>query len=589
MSLPAGRRRLQFTVGTRLKPASLHQPNPVLASILRMPTGKLHIIPLGGMGEFGMNCMAIRFGDDIIVVDAGLMFPEAELLGVDIVVPDISYLLENRKHVRGIVLTHGHEDHIGALPWILSELNVPVWGTEFTLAYVEDKLDEHQLLDDAILNEIRPGERFKIGSFTIHPLQVTHSLVDCVALAIHTPLGVVLHTGDFKVDPTPTDNRLFDLHGFAEYGKEGVLALLQDSTNVERKGYTPSERAVHRKFEEVFVRTERRLFISCFSSSIHRIKLTVDMAREHGRKICFIGRSMNNSSEIAEDLGYIQIPEGMLIHPGEMKNYPPEKVCVLISGTQGEPMSALSRAAVDNHKHAKIEKGDTVVLSSRIIPGNEKAIYRMVDHLFRREAFVIYDDGSYPPIHVSGHGSQEELKLIINLVRPKYFIPVHGEYRQLKLHAELAGSMTGAVGKVMLIETGDVLEIDEHGARKAGRINVGRVCIDSGSRTDVVEDIIVKDRRHLSEDGFVMPVIAINKLTGRVESAPEIVTRGFNPGDDGVIARIKEIVIETLDSSSAEEKADYGVIKEKIRTDLKRYISRQNQRRPLIMPVIVEI
>jgi ribonuclease J len=364
---------------------------------------------------------------------------------------------------------------------------------------------------------------------------------------------------------------------------------LQDSTNVERKGYTPSERAVHRKFEEVFVRTKRRLFISCFSSSIHRIKLTVDMAREHGRKICFLGRSMENSSEIAEDLGYIQIPDGLLIHPGEMKNFAPEKVCVLISGTQGEPMSALSRAAVDNHKHAKIEKGDTIILSSRIIPGNEKAIYRMVDHLFRREAFVIYDDGSYPPIHVSGHGSQEELKLIINLVRPKYFIPIHGEYRQLKLHAELAGSMTGAVGKVMLIETGDVLEIDELGARKAGRVNVGRVCIDSGSRTDVVEDIIVKDRRHLSEDGFVMPVIAINKLTGRVETSPEIVTRGFNPGDNGVIERIKEIVIETLDSSSAEEKADYGVIKEKIRTDLKRYISRQNQRRPLIMPVIVEI
>jgi ribonuclease J len=554
-----------------------------------MPTGKLHIVPLGGMGEFGMNCMAIRYGDDIIVVDAGLMFPEAELLGVDIVVPDISYLLENRKHVRGIILTHGHEDHIGALPWILSELNVPVWGTEFTLAYVEDKLDEHQLLDDSDLREMRPGERFKVGPFTIHPLQVTHSLVECVALAIHTPLGVVLHTGDFKVDPTPTDNRLFDLHGFAEYGKDGVLLLLQDSTNVERKGYTPSERAVHRKFEEVFVRTKRRLFISCFSSSIHRIKLTVDMAREHSRKICFIGRSMNSSSEIAEDLGYIQIPEGMLIHPGEMKNFPPEKVCVLISGTQGEPMSALSRAAVDNHKHAKIEKGDTVVLSSRIIPGNEKAIYRMVDHLFRREAFVIYDDGSYPPIHVSGHASQEELKLIINLVRPRYFVPIHGEYRQLRLHADLAASMTGAVGSVLLIESGDVLEIDELGARKAGRVNVGRVCIDSGSRTDVVEDLIIKDRRHLSEDGFVMPVIAINKLTGRVETSPEIVTRGFNPGDNGVIERAREIVMETLDASSAEEKADYGVIKEKIRTDLKRYISRQTQRRPLIMPVILEI
>ncbi len=536
-----------------------------------------------------MNCMAIRYGDDIVVVDAGLMFPEAELLGVDIVVPDISYLLENRKLVRGIVLTHGHEDHIGALPWILGELNVPVWATEFTLAYVEDKLDEHQLLDDADLREIRPGERFKVGPFTIHALQVTHSLVDCVALAIHTPLGVVLHTGDFKVDPTPTDNRLFDLHGFAEYGKEGVLVLLQDSTNVERKGYTPSERAVHRKFEEVFVRTKRRLFVSCFASSIHRIKLTVDMAREHGRKICFIGRSMENSSEIAEDLGYVQIPEGMMIHPGEMKNFAPEKVCVLISGTQGEPMSALSRAAVDNHKHAKIEKGDTVVLSSRIIPGNEKAIYRMVDHLFRREAFVIYDDGSYPPIHVSGHASQEELKLIINLVRPKYFIPIHGEYRQLKLHAELAGSMRGAVGNVMLIESGDVLEIDELGARKAGRVNVGRVCIDSGSRTDVVEDLVIKDRRHLSEDGFVMPVIAINKLTGRVEISPEIVTRGFNPGEDGLIERAREIVMETLNASSAEEKADYGVIKEKIRTDLKRYISRQTQRRPLIMPVILEI
>ncbi len=554
-----------------------------------MPTGKLHIIPLGGMGEFGMNCMAIRYGDDIIVVDAGLMFPETELLGVDIVVPDISYLLENRAHVRGIILTHGHEDHIGGLPWILSELNVPVWGTEFTLAYVEDKLEEHQLLDDSDLREMRAGNRFKVGPFTIHPLQVTHSLVECVALAIHTPLGVVLHTGDFKVDPTPTDNRLFDLHSFAEYGKEGVLVLLQDSTNVERKGYTPSERAVHRKFEEIFVRTKRRLFISCFSSSIHRIKLSVDMAWEHGRKICFIGRSMNSSSEIAEDLGYVEIPEGMLIHPGEMKNFPPEKVCVLISGTQGEPMSALSRAAVDTHKHAKIEKGDTVVLSSRIIPGNEKAIYRMVDHLFRREAFVVYDDGSYPPVHVSGHASQEELKLIINLVRPKYFIPIHGEYRQLKLHAELAGTMRGAVGNVMLIESGDVLEIDEHGARKAGRINVGRVCIDSGSRTDVVEDLVIKDRRHLSEDGFVMPIIAINKLTGRVESGAEIVTRGFAPGENGVIERAREIVMETLDASSAEEKADYGVIKEKIRTDLKRYISRQTQRRPLIMPVILEI
>ncbi len=554
-----------------------------------MATGKLHIVPLGGLGEFGMNCMAVRWGDDIIVIDAGLMFPESELLGVDIVVPDISYLIENRQRIRAIVLTHGHEDHIGALPWILSELQVPVWGTEFTLAYVEDKLEEHELLDQSDLREIRAGESFRVGPFTIHPIQVTHSLVDCVSLAIHTPLGVIIHTGDFKVDPTPTDNRLFDLHAFAEFGKAGVLALLQDSTNVERRGYTPSERAVRRKFDEVFARTQRRLFISCFSSSIHRIKLAVELAYEHGRKVAFIGRSMTSSAEIAEDLGYIEIPDGLLIHPGEIKNYAPEKTCVLISGTQGEPMSALSRAAVDNHKHAKIEKGDTVVLSSRIIPGNEKTIYRMVDHLFRREAHVIYEDGSSPPVHVSGHASQEELKLIINLVKPKYFIPIHGEYRQLKLHAEMAASMHGAVGSVMLIESGDVLEFDELGARKAGRVNVGRVCIDSGSRTDVVEDLVIKDRRHLSEDGIVLPIIAINKLTGRVETNPEIVTRGFAGGENGFLDGARQTVMQTLELSSDEEKADYGVIKEKIRADLKRYISKQTQRRPLIMPVILEI
>ena len=554
-----------------------------------MPTGKLQIIPLGGLGEFGMNCMAVRWGDDIIVIDAGLMFPEAELLGVDIVVPDISYLTENRQRVRGIILTHGHEDHIGALPWILSELKVPVWGTEFTLAYVEDKLDEHGLLDDADLREMRPNERFKAGAFTIHPIQVTHSLVDCVGLAIHTPLGVVIHTGDFKVDPTPTDNKLFDLHTFAQYGKEGVLVLFQDSTNVERKGYTPSERAVRRKFDEVFAHTKRRLFISCFSSSIHRINLAVELAHQHGRKVAFIGRSMNNSAEIAEDLGYIEMPEGLVINPGERKNFPPEKVCVLISGTQGEPMSALSRAAVDNHKHAKIEKGDTVVLSSRIIPGNEKTIYRMIDHLFRREAHVIYEDGTSPPVHVSGHASQEELKLIINLVKPRYFIPIHGEYRQLKLHAEMAAAMRGSVGKVMLIESGDVLEFDELGARKTGKVNVGRVCIDSGNRTDVVEDLIIKDRRHLSEDGIVLPIIAINKASGEVESSLEIVTRGFNVGEDGFMDGARRIVEDTLVHSSEEEKADYGVIKEKIRADLKRYISKQSQRRPLIMPVILEI
>ena len=548
-------------------------------------------MPLGGLGEFGMNCMAVRWGNEIIVIDAGLMFPESELLGVDIVVPDITYLLQNREKVRGIVLTHGHEDHIGGLPWVLSELNVPVFGTEFTLALVENKLEEHQLLDDADLREIRPGIRFTVGPFTINPIQVTHSLVDCVALAIHTPLGVIIHTGDFKVDPTPTDNRLFDLHTFAEYGKErSVLALLQDSTNAERRGYTPSERAVRGRFEEIFSRAENRLFISCFSSSVHRIKLTLELALEHRRKVALIGRSMTESTDIALDLGYLDIPEGTLIHPGQIKELPPSTVCALIGGTQGEPMSALSRAAVDNHKHARIERGDTVVLSSRIIPGNERAIYRMIDHLFRREANVIYEDGSSPPVHVSGHASQEELKLIMNLVKPRYLIPIHGEYRQLRLHADMARSLHGAVGQILLLESGDVLEFDELGARKIDKVPVGRICIDSGSRADVVEDLVIKDRRHLSEDGFVLPIIAINKLTGSVESIPEIVMRGFvTATENGFVDEARRVIANTLDASTPEEKADYGVIKEKIRADLKRFIGKTTSRRPLIMPVILEI
>jgi ribonuclease J len=556
-----------------------------------MPSHKLHLVPLGGLGEFGMNCMAVRYGDDIIVIDAGLMFPESELLGVDIVVPDITYLIQNREKVRGILLTHGHEDHIGALPWVLTELKVPVFGTEFTLALVENKLEEHGLLDDADLREIRAGSRFTLGPFTINPIQVTHSIVDCVALAVHTPLGVVIHTGDFKVDPTPTDNRLFDLHTFAEYGKEGnVLALLQDSTNAERRGYTPSERAVRGKFDEIFARTERRLFISCFSSSIHRIKLAFEMAQEYKRKIALVGRSMTEAAEIAMDLGYFDVPEGLLIHPGQIKDYQPNQVCVMISGTQGEPMSALSRAAVDSHKHARIEKGDTVVLSSRIIPGNEKGIYRMIDHLFRREADVIYDDGSNPPVHVSGHASQEEQKLIMNLVKPRYFIPIHGEYRQLRIQAEMARQMPGSVGQVLMLESGDVMEFDELGARKLDKVTVGRICIDSGSRTDVVEDLVIKDRRHLSEDGFVLPIIAINKLKGTVESIPEIVMRGFAAGsEEGFVREARRVVTATLDGSTAEEKADYGVIKEKIRADLKRFIVKTTARRPLIMPVILEI
>jgi ribonuclease J len=533
-----------------------------------------------------MNCLALRWEDDIIVIDAGLMFPESELLGVDIVVPDITYLIENRQHVRAIVLTHGHEDHIGGLPWILSEIKVPVYATEFTLAFVEGKLEEHHLLDETTLIEIAPKEKFSIGPFNIEPIRVTHSLVDCVALAIETPVGVVIHTGDFKIDLSPLDDKSFDLHTFAEYGKRGVLALLQDSTNVERPGYTPSERAVRPRLDEIFSRARKKLFFSCFSSSIYRIRIAMELAREHKRKIAIIGRSMVESTEIAQDLGYLNVPSGLIINPGQMRDYGVDQLMILISGTQGEPMSALSRAAVDNHRHARIDAGDTVVLSSRIIPGNEKSIFRVIDHLYRRDANVIYDDGSHGLIHVSGHGCQEEMRLLINLVRPKFFVPVHGDYRYLRRHAEIAME-TGAVEHAIVIEDGDVLELDKDDARKIDKVTAGRVLIDSGSSIDVVEDLVIRDRRILSEDGIVLAVLAINKRTGKLEQPPEVVMRGFGGAD--ITEQAREAMLKTLDGLSGEQKTDYGMVKEKVRVDLKRLIQKTTGRRPLIMPVIMEI
>jgi ribonuclease J len=551
-----------------------------------MHTKKLKIIPLGGLGEFGMNCLALRWEDDIIVIDAGLMFPESELLGVDVVVPDISYLIENREHVRAIILTHGHMDHIGGLPWILSELKVPVYGTEFTLAYVEGNLEEHHLLDETELIEIVPKEKFTIGPFTIEPIHVTHSIVDAVSLAIETPVGVVIHTGDFKIDLSPLDGKLFDLHTFAEYGKRGVLALLQDSTNVERPGYTPSESAVRPRLDEIFSRTKKKLFFACFSSSIYRIRIALELAKAHGRKVAVIGRSMMESTEIAQDLGYIDIPQGLIINPGQMRDFSPEQLMILISGTQGEPMSALSRAAIDNHKHARIDAGDTVVLSSRIIPGNEKSIFRVIDHLYRRDANVIYDNGANGLIHVSGHGSQEEMSLLINLVRPKFFVPVHGNYGNLKRHAQVAMN-TGAVEHAIVIEDGDVLELDKKDARKKDKVTTGRVLIDSGSFNDVVEDLVIKDRRILSEDGSVLAVLAINKRTGKVERSPEVVMRGFGGAD--ITEQARELMLKTLDGLTTEEKSDYGMVKEKVRAELKRLIQKTTGRRPMIMPVIMEI
>jgi len=556
-----------------------------------MSDRKLQLVPLGGLGEFGMNSMAIRYGDDIIIIDAGMMFPDSELLGVDIVTPDFTYLEQHREMVRGLILTHGHEDHIGAVPFLISQIDIPVYGTAFTLALVERRLEEHDMLSRVRLNTIKPGDRIELGPFQIEFIHVTHSIVSAVAVAITTPLGVIIHTGDFKVDPTPTDNELFDLHTFAAYGKRGVLLLMSDSTNVDRPGYTESERAVRPRLEDIFNRAERRLVISCFSSSIHRLQQILDLSAEYGRKVAFLGRSMLSVTEISHGLGLLDIPDSILLRPQDIMGTAPEKVVAVVSGTQGEPMSSLSRVAVDNHKHLSVGRGDTVVLSSRIIPGNEKAIYRMINHLARRGAELVYGSMN-PPVHVSGHGSAEELKLILNLVRPRYFVPVHGEYRQLSRHASLASHLHDAgLESSFVLETGETLEIDRHGARKGEKVPVGKVCIDSGTIDEVVEDMVIRDRRHLSEDGFVLPIIAINKSSGRNEALPEIVSRGFMSFEDGsdMLQQARQVVARTLESSSEEERTDWGVMQEKIRADLKRFLIKQTSRRPLIMPVILEV
>ena len=553
---------------------------------------KLQVIPLGGLGEFGMNMTAIRYADQMIVVDCGMMFPEAELLGVDLVMPDLTFLKENQQEILAVILTHGHEDHIGAVPYFLQEIDVPVYGTDFTLALVDRRLEEYDLEEEPRFIKVKPKQIIELGPFKVEFIHVTHSIVSAVALAITTPLGVIIHTGDFKVDPTPTDNELFDLHTLAEYGKRGVLLLLSDSTNSDRPGYTESERAVRPRMEEIFNRSERRVVVSCFSSSIHRIQLVLDLAQEYGRRVAVIGRSMVSVTEIAHSLGLLEIPDGILLRPQDAMDLSPDKVAILISGTQGEPMSALARVAVDNHKHVSVEQGDTVVLSSRIIPGNEKSIFRMIDHMARKGADVMYGSMN-PPLHVSGHASIEEMKLVLNLVRPRYFMPIHGEYRQLTKHARLAEHLRFAgLEDSFIMETGDILEIDHHGARKAGKVPVGRVCIDSGSIDDVVQEVVIRDRRHLSEDGIVLPIIAIDRHTGKIENLPEIVSRGFAVStEDGseFLLNARQIVAKTLEGSNNEEKTDWGVMKEKIRADLKRYIVKETARRPLIMPVILEV
>ena len=485
----------------------------------------LEVVPLGGLGEFGMHMMAFRSNGSIIVVDAGIMFPDEELLGVDIIVPDITYLLENKSEVKAIFLTHGHEDHIGALPFIVPYLNVPIYGSAFTMALVKSKLEQHGIIDEAHLHTITAKQKIEVGSFSVEFFHVTHSIVDAYALAIKTPAGTIIHTGDFKIDPTPIDGKLFDLHTLAAYGDQGVLALFSDSTNAEHAGYTASERSVNDRFESIFRGSKGRIVLSCFTSSIPRLQLVVDQAKQYGRVVSFLGRRMNQNTETAEELGFLKIPPGLVIRSKDIRNYPREKVCVVAGGCQGEPMSALSRLALDDHKDFTIEQGDTVVLSARHIPGNERAIGRMMDHFYRRRAEIYYADGSQPPVHVSGHASEEELKLVVTLVKPKYFIPIHGTYRQLHRHAQLVEKTSVVQDRVIIAETGDILRFSSAGAEIVGKAPVGRVLIDEGSLEEV-EEVVIRDRRHISEDGIILSIIAINKQTGMMEIPPEIIFRG---------------------------------------------------------------
>jgi ribonuclease J len=548
-------------------------------------------IPLGGLGEFGMNMMVLRYEDQMVVIDAGLMFPDEELLGIDIIVPDISFLIENASQVKAFLITHGHEDHIGALPFVLPALiHAPIYGTRFTLGLVKAKLEEHGLLEDAKLITVTPRQVEQIGDFRVEFIHVTHSIVDAVMLAITTPIGTILHTGDFKIDSSPLDGQVMDLPTIAEYGSRGVLALFSDSTNSERPGFTPSETTVIERLDEIFHHAKKKVVVACFTSSIHRIQIVLNLSQKYNRKVLLAGRSMLANTRIAEDLGFLKIPDGILSRFQDARKLPSDRVTLLMTGGQGEPMAALPRLAVDNYKGMQIEPDDSVIISARVIPGNEKAISRMMNHLCRQGAHVSYDDGSPPPVHVSGHASSEELKLMLNLVRPRFFVPIHGEYRQLFRHAELAKSLKAVKQKVLIAETGDRIQLRQDEALIAGKVQVGRIFIDEGS-LDEVEEVVVRDRRHLAEDGIVLPVLAIDKATGKLEGQPEIITRGFVFVDEGdsLLDDSRGRVLQTIEESTFEELTDWAVIKEKIRTDLRRFLFKQTSKRPLVLPVILEI
>ncbi|MGE5561367.1 MAG: ribonuclease J [Chloroflexota bacterium] len=550
---------------------------------------KLQIVPLGGLGEIGKNMMAVSCGDDMILIDAGLTFPEEEMLGIDIVIPDMSYVLEHKDRLRGVLLTHGHEDHIGALPYLLRQVQVPVYGTKLTLGFVQGKLAEHGLNLGDNAHIVKPRDRVRVGCFDIEFFRVNHSIADAVGLGIHTPLGLIVDTGDFKLDQTPVDGEVFDLQLLARFGQEGVLVLISDSTNAERSGFTPSERIVGQRLRDVFRQASGRVLVATFASNVHRMQQVIDAAAELGKRVAAVGRSVINTVDIATDLGYLHAPPGTLVDIDEANKLPPERVILITTGSQGEPMSALSRIAMDDHRKIEIKPGDTVVVAATPVPGNEKFVARTVDHLFRRGAKVIY--GAESGVHVSGHASSEELKLVLNLTRPKFFIPAHGEYRHLIRHAELAKSVGIEPQNVFVAENGSVLEFTgERGVMLKERVTAGHVLVD-GLGVGDVGTVVLRDRKQLAEDGVLIAVLAIDQQSGELVSGPDVVSRGFVYVRESeelleeTKLRIREAVARACDGKPPEWQA----IKAEVRDSLARFLYERTRRRPMILPIIMDV
>jgi len=554
---------------------------------MKTERAKIKIIPLGGINEIGKNITAIEYKEDIIVIDCGLKFPDDDMFGIDIVIPDISYLIKNSEKIKGIFLTHGHEDHIGALPYVLKQLNVPVYGTKLTLGIVETKLKEHGLLASTELIRVKPKDIVKLESVSVEFIKTNHSIADSVAIAIHTPLGAVLHTGDFKIDYTPIDGEMMDFGRLAELGRKGVLVMMADSTNVERPGYTMTERVVGDTFLRLFNKAKGRILVATFASNVHRIQQIITAAQAYGKKVAVSGRSMENIAQVAMELGYLTIEKDVLIPVDQISKYPDDKVVIITTGSQGEPMSALARMAASEHRKINIVPGDTVIISATPIPGNEKLVSKVVNQLFKKGAEVIYD--SIEKIHVSGHACQEELKLMHTLVKPRFFIPVHGEYRHLKKHAELAMELGLSEKNVLIPENGDIIELARNYIKKNGTVISGQVFVD-GLGVGDVGNIVLRDRKHLSQDGILTIVVTIERQTGRVVSGPDIISRGFVyvRESEGLMDEAREIVKSVLQNCEERRITDWATLKSKMRDELREFLYEKTKRKPMILPIIME-